>query len=159
MGKAEILTELCEARAAMRAALDGLSEEDMLRPGVVGIWSVKDTLAHLAAWEAELVTALNQAQIGHEPAMMAVEDIDEWNEDQYHVNASRPLKAILGDWESVLKMLIHMVEDYNERDLIDGRRYPWMEGEPLTYLIEETASLHEREHAEDIRAWRERDGL
>jgi len=159
MRKADILSDLREARAALRAALDGLSAEDMLRPGAVGVWSVKDTLAHLAAWESELVTALNQAQTGREPSMMAIEDIDEWNEEQYHVSASRPLEAIQADWEGVFKMLTRMIEDMKESDLTDGRRYAWMEGEPLAYLIEENASLHEREHAEDILAWREREGV
>jgi hypothetical protein len=29
-----------------------------------------------------------------------------------------------------------------------------MEGEPLVTLIHETATWHEQEHAEEIRAWR-----
>ena len=159
MRKTDLLRELKDARAALRAALDGLSGDELLRPGAVGIWSIKDTLAHITAWEAELVTALNQAQNGQAPSMMSIEDIDEWNEEQYHVSAGRPLEAILSDLEGVFKMVLSMVEDYDERDLTDGRRYPWMEGEPLAYLIEENAYLHEREHAEDILAWREQEGL
>jgi hypothetical protein len=34
-----------------------------------------------------------------------------------------------------------------------------MEGEPLAYLIEENATLHEREHADEIRAWRDAQAL
>ena len=73
--------------------------------------------------------------------------------------AGRLLEPARTDFEGVHRMLLKMIEDYNERDLMDNRRYPWMEGEPLSYLIEENAILHERDHAADIRAWREREGL
>lgn len=154
MGKEEILNDIRAARADLRAALDGIGTDDMLRPGVVGVWSIKDILAHLTAWESELVTALNKAQGRGVPHIVLIEDIDEWNEEQYHVNAPRPLDVIWKDFEAVHNMLLTMVRDLPEKLLVDGRRFPWMEGEPLAYLIEENATLHEREHADEIRAWR-----
>ncbi len=159
MHKPDILKELGDARAELMDALEALSPEQLHVSGVVGIWSVKDILAHIAAWESELVTALSQAQSGRMPAMIQVEDIDEWNLEQYHVNADRPLEAILSDLSGVHKALLHIIQDFDERSLIDNRRYVWMEGEPLAYLIEESAYLHEREHADEIRRWREYKGL
>ncbi len=47
----------------------------------------------------------------------------------------------------------------DNRTLEDNRAWPWMEGEPLWYLIAENSYLHEREHAQDIRLWRQREGL
>jgi uncharacterized damage-inducible protein DinB len=156
--KQDVLNELSSAREALMAAIEGLTPEQMRMPGVTGIWSVKDVLAHIAAWESELVTALNQAQNRRVPPIIDIEDIDEWNEEVYHLSARRPLEAVLSDLAGVHKMLLKMVGDYNERALTDNRRYPWMEGEPLWYLVEENAYLHEREHAEEILAWRERTG-
>ena len=154
--KNELLDTLSASRADLLDALSGLTPTQMLQPGVTEIWSVKDILAHLVAWEAEVVTALNQAQQSRRmPSIIAIEDIDEWNEEQYHTNIDRPLQAILSDFEGVHKMLCHMVEDFDERVLTDNRRYPWMEGEPLWLLIEETVILHEQEHASEVRAWRE----
>lgn len=156
MRKSELLDTLSATRAELLAALDGLTPDQMILPGVTGIWSVKDILAHLVAWEAEVVTALNQAQQNRRmPSIIAIEDIDEWNEEQYYINSARSLEAILSDFEGVHKMLCRMVTDFDERALTDGRRYPWMEGEPLWLLIEETVILHEQEHASEIRAWRE----
>jgi hypothetical protein len=155
MRKSELLDTLSAARADLMDALNGLSPDQMIQPGVTGIWSVKDILAHLVAWEAEVVTALNQAQNRHTPSIIAIEDIDEWNEEQYHTNIARPFQAILSDFAGVHKMLCHMVEDYDERALTDSRRYPWMEGEPLSFLIEDNVILHEQEHAAEIRTWRE----
>ncbi|MGF1504595.1 MAG: ClbS/DfsB family four-helix bundle protein [Anaerolineae bacterium] len=88
-----------------------------------------------------------------------MEDFHGWNVDQYQHNAGRSLEAIVDDFHNVHHMLLRMVHEYNEKALTDHRRYSWMLGEPLSYLIEENASLHDREHADDIRAWREREGL
>ena len=39
--------------------LDGLPESDWTTPGVCGIWSVKDIMAHLASYEHVLIDVLN----------------------------------------------------------------------------------------------------
>ena len=43
----------------MLAALEGLSDDVMLRPGVAGVWSVKDIIGHLAAYERVLIDVFN----------------------------------------------------------------------------------------------------
>jgi uncharacterized damage-inducible protein DinB len=153
--KEELLQELSSARSELLAALTGLDPEELLITGVTGLWSVKDILAHLVAWESEVVTALNQVQNKRLPAMLRIEDIDEWNAEQYKISLRRPFAVIQADLEGVHKMLRRMIEDFDPQSLLDNRRYPWMEGEPLWYLIEENVTLHEREHAGEIRAWRE----
>ena len=157
--KQRILNELISARAELLAVISDLTPQQMLIPGAVGIWSVKDVLAHLVAWESELVTALNHAQMRRKPAIVDIEDIYDWNEEQYHANVRRPLDAVLSDFTGVHKMLLKMVEEYDDKALTDNRVYSWMEGEPLWYLVEDTACMHEREHAEEIAAWREQSGI
>jgi hypothetical protein len=75
--KDDIIQELHAAHAALLAAIDGLTPAQMRIPGAVGIWSVKDVLAHLVAWESELVTALNQVENGQHPTILDIDDIDE----------------------------------------------------------------------------------
>lgn len=159
MRKHDVLKQLQEERAGLVAAIEGLSQDAMLRPGVIGMWSVKDILAHLTAWESELVTALARLDPSREPQLLQIEDIDEWNAEQYHANAPRPLDLVLGDFHGVHRQLLKMVEDLDEATLTSVQRFRWMEGEPLTYLIAENAFWHEREHAEEIRLWRTAQGL
>ncbi|MEB2289292.1 MAG: ClbS/DfsB family four-helix bundle protein [Anaerolineae bacterium] len=161
MPKAEVLADLRAARERLLSAIEGLSDAEMLRVGVVGIWSVKDVLAHLVSWEAELVTALAHLPqgAGRPPHIVEIEDIDEWNAEQYRTNAPRPLAAVLEDFHGVHKHLLEAVAALDNRTLDDNRRFPWMEGEPLSYLILENAAWHEEEHTESIRAWREQEGL
>ncbi|MEW6580613.1 MAG: DinB family protein [Chloroflexota bacterium] len=161
MPKAEVIADLRAARERLLSAIEGLGDDDMLRVGAVGIWSVKDVLAHLVSWEAELVTALARLPQsgGRPPQIVEIEDIDEWNAEQYRANALRSLVAVLEDFHGVHKHLLEAVAALDNRTLDDNRRFPWMEGEPLSYLILENAAWHEEEHAEDIRAWREQEGL
>lgn len=162
MSKKDILDDLKSSRADLLAAIEGLSEDEMMRPGVEGVWSVKDVMAHLIAWEAELITALSR-KLGRRykdaPAFINIEDIDEWNAEQYHLNVSKPLNIILPDFHGVHKHLLLAVEDLNPKWLDDPLRFEWLEGEPLSYLILETAAWHENEHAESIRIWREAQNL
>src|SRR5215471_2397386 len=54
----EILEELARTRAALLDAIEGLDESTLDRRSVVGEWSIKNVLAHIAAWEAWVVQAL-----------------------------------------------------------------------------------------------------
>jgi len=156
--KQGLLQEVKQARAELLAAINGLSENEMLQPGAAGLWSVKDLMAHLVAWEAELVTALSRRlskRYQDAPPIVTIEDIDDWNSEQYHLNARKPLDLIRPDFDGVHKHLLLAIEDLDARLLEDPLRFEWMEGEPLAYLVLETAVWHEQEHAEDIRAWRE----
>lgn len=158
MSKQILLKEIRDARAHLLAAIKGLSEDEMRQPGVAGYWSVKDILAHLVAWEAELVTALSRKlsrRSKDAPRIVLIDDIDEWNAEQYHLNAPRPLSVILEDFHGVHKYLLRAVEDLDERVLETPMYFEWMEGEPLAYLIRDIAVWHEEEHAEDIHRWRE----
>lgn len=159
MRKQDILDQIRKARAKLLAAIDGLSPDQMLRPGAVGLWSVKDVLAHLAAWQSELVTSLAKLDPKQIPHIVKIEDIDEWNAEQYRANAPRPLEVVLEDFHGVHKHLLKAVEELDEKTLTDVRKFRWMEGEPLSYLIAENAFWHEEEHAEDIRRWRAATGL
>lgn len=157
MPKKELIDAYHHARALLLDAIEGLSEDAILQAGAVGYWSVKDVLAHLTAWESELVTAL--VRIEHKqkgvPKIVEIEDIDAWNQEQYHISASRDLNIVLSDFHGVSKHLIAAIEALDDKSLDDNRVFPWMEGEPLAYLVYENAIWHEEEHANDILDWRE----
>ncbi len=53
--KVELLKDIQVEHARLDKMLSTLTAEEMIRPGVVGDWSVKDVLAHLAAWEQLLL--------------------------------------------------------------------------------------------------------
>ena len=134
MDKVQILEQIREARRIFLRTLEGLPEDVLMRPFVVGFWSIKDVLAHLTVWQSELITALANLNPHRTPHIVEIEDIDEWNETQYHSSVRRPVEIVLEDFHNVHKQLLKSVEALDEATLTDGRLFPWMEGEPLWYL-------------------------
>jgi len=71
ISKAQAIDKLETERRRLEQNLAPLNENDMLRPGVVGEWSVKDVLAHLASWEQfflDWYAADQRGEMPHPPA-------------------------------------------------------------------------------------------
>jgi uncharacterized protein (TIGR03083 family) len=161
MNKSEILAALEGSREAFLDTIDGLSEEEMQQPGVFPEWSVKDILAHLTRWEAELVKLLWQAGREHKPTTIhfAQTDVDSTNERWFREFKTRELERVLEDFHGVRNQTLRRVDDLPGKAFEDPAFYPWLGGEPLWMWIAGDSFEHEAEHAEQIRAWRERLGL
>src|SRR5437763_17216941 len=50
----------------------GLSDADLMRPGVTGTWSVRDIIAHVTWWEEEALTHLPLVLAGGRPPRYSV---------------------------------------------------------------------------------------
>ena len=51
--KQQLLRRLDKAWVAFKDSYAGLSESDILEPGVTKAWSVRDIIAHVTTWEEE----------------------------------------------------------------------------------------------------------
>ena len=161
MTKDEILDALEDERENLIDAIEGLSDEDMLESGVVGDWSIKDILAHLSAWEAELVKLLWQARQGQPPSGIYASGVpvDEINVVWSQAARSRPLERVMDDFISVRKQTVRRVEPFLDTDLTDPQRWPWLNGHPLWEWIATDSFQHEAEHAAQIKEWRSKRGI
>jgi uncharacterized protein (TIGR03083 family) len=161
MKKSEITAALEENREAFLDTIEGLSEEDMQQPGVIPEWSVKDILAHLTRWEAELVKLLWQAGKGQKPTTIhfAGYNVDETNTRWFRESKNRELDRVLEDFHGVRNQTLRRVDELPGKAFEDPEFYPWLAGEPLWRWIAGDSFEHETEHAEQIRVWRETAGL
>jgi hypothetical protein len=156
MNKTTLLEKLSNWRQQTLQAIEGLSEDAMLQPGVSGDWSVKDILNHLSHWEAELVTLLWQVEQGQKPSVTSHSDneIEKLNQQWYLDGLERPLDRIMADFQGVRKQTIRRVEALPEDVLIQPNRYPWLKGKSLAEKIATYSFDHEEEHIQLIREWR-----
>ena len=161
MSRDEILDALEDGRENLLEAIDGLSDEALLEPGVIGDWSVKDLLYHISMWEAELVKLLWQAAQGGRPASLwtSVIDVDAINEDWHAQAKDRSLESILADFRLVRKQTGRRLSPFSDEDLNNPERYPWLKGDPLWKLIEANSFGHEAEHAAQVSQWRQKRGI
>jgi len=157
MTKDEVIANLEREWEALQAAIADLNDEQMTEMPVAGSWTVKDLLAHIAVWESRLVTALFKAERGFVPDLVdSDEQVDQLNAQFYHEQKDRPLERILEDLHDVHLALLNRLETFPEKALIDPKKYKWMKGEPLSRMVAGDSFEHYREHAADIRAWREK---
>jgi uncharacterized protein (TIGR03083 family) len=157
--RAEILAALEREHQALEDVLAGLAPEQLTTPIRDDGWTIKDILAHIAAWESEMVTALFHASrgLGGTPSLgKAVENMDAWNAQRHAENAGRSLDRILGDWRGVRQALVQRLESWDDRTINQSVR--WRPGRTFAELIEANSYGHEAEHREEIARWRATQG-
>jgi hypothetical protein len=161
VSKEEILSSLKTSREAMLKAFEGLDDELMLSPDVVGEWSIKDILVHLSLWEAELVTLLWQARQGRKPttAQLSPETVDDLNARWYVMHKDRTLAQVMDDFRAVRHQTARRVDGFTDLELGDSELFSWLDGEPLEHWIAEDSYGHEAEHMAQIVAWRKAKGV
>jgi hypothetical protein len=157
MTKDEIFDALEDERENFLDAIDGLSDEELQQPGVVGEWSIKDIMIHLNSWEAEMVKLLWQAKQGQPPSNpdWTEEQVDQLNQEWFEAYHARPLDRVMADFIAVRKQTSRRVEAFTDKDLNDPQRFSWLKGRPLWVWVAQDSFEHEAEHTAQIRAWRD----
>ena len=150
----DALAELGHTRAELLAAIGGLDEAALDRKGVVGDWSIKNVLAHIAAWEAWVVEALPaRMATGTTPAdfMQRVADEDRFNAEEVAEREELTPDEQLMELERTRAELLAYVSSLDTAAL--ERKQPWdtWEGTVSEYLLEALRD-HEAEHVEALRA-------
>ena len=158
ISKAQLISNLKEEYAQWEALLDDIGEAHMTQPDVAGGWSIKDIVAHLTGWRRRTVARF-QSVLRHEasfsmpwpPELQTDDEINAWI---YEANRDRPLTDVLEESRDVFQQLVDTLSAFPESELLDPRRFGWMEGEPPTGAVFFT-HFHE-EHEPDMRAWLEK---
>ena len=159
MSKSKLLQEIQGERQRLEKTLAMVNEEQMLIPGVIDEWTVKDILAHITVWEQRMVRWLGEAMSGEEAHMlpdgMTWDDLDDWNEKTYQEHLHRPVEQVLADYELSYPQALKAAKEVPEQDLIDPNRFDWREGDPLWVMVAANTFWHYTEHEKSIKAWLE----
>lgn len=161
MPKKELLKAIEDGHEELLQSIEGLDDETLSQPGVSGEWSVKDILAHIGRWEAELVAMLFQMQRGGKPttAQFGKMTTEELNTKWHMESLERSLAQVQSDLRGVHRQILRRVEEFSDQDLDDEKRYPWLKGMSLGAYIASDTYEHELDHAEEIHEWREKKSL
>jgi len=155
MTKDELIKQIETEWDNLQAALDGLTEEQMHQPGVVGEWSIKDILAHITACQTLLIATLFKAEKGVTPDMTeGGTTVDQQNEKFYREMKDRSFDQVWDDLDASYHQILSRLEGWKEKDLFDPKRFKWMQGQPFAEYIAGDSYEHYAEHAVQIREWR-----
>ena len=156
-GKETTLKLLDTEYKNLRSTIDGLDEGQLLRPWL-DAWSVKDIVAHVLGWEREMTGALERLGRGERPTVEGVDysNTDEWNAAFAQRMASINPATVLAIWQQT-----HMNYVRAAKAVPDDRYGTKEDGTPnaVNRLLEGSGYGHYREHAAQIGAWRQREGI
>ena len=150
----ELSDALSRGHEAVMNVIDEIPEADRNTPGVVGEWSVREIIAHLASHEevlAEILTTMLSG--GPTPGL------DMMNEDSLHFNhyqvemrkdkSSAEVLAEYKDWHEKVMSLIAQIPKEMHRS--PDNTLPWQGVEcTLEELVIYTNYAHKREHSAQL---------
>jgi hypothetical protein len=144
----QLLQRLDTAWLAFTASYAGLSDAQLMKPGVTGLWSVRDILAHVTTWEEEALTHLPHILEGGTPPRYSVRygGIDAFNARMTEQKASLSLAAVRRELDETHRRLIALVQRTPEDQLSGESRF--------RRRLRLDAYSHYPQHAEAIRQWR-----
>jgi len=156
ISKAQAIERLETERRRLEQNLAKLSQDDMIQPGVVGEWSVKDVLAHLTSWEQfflDWYAADQHGEVPHPPApglTWKPKDLDILNRRIFVKHRDRSLSRILADFRNTHKRFMATVQAIPEKDIITKGRFAWI-GRPAMYSWLTAYVSHDRWAKEKVR--------
>ncbi len=146
----KLMATIGERWDELLVSVEGLSDEQMQGPGVVGDWSVKDVLAHVTTWEEEALAHLPEIAAGK--PQQRYKDVygglDAFNAMKFAENRARSLDEVRTRLTDVHTRLLDYLETVPDDLLHSRERF-------RTRLRWDTYS-HYPLHTEHIRVWRER---
>src|SRR2546422_7552973 len=100
MTKTDLLSAAEDQYKALRAALEGLDERQLTQVWL-GVWSIKEIVAHISGWHRELGPALERMARGERPIPEGVsyDDADAWNAKFAAARKATPVRQVLDDLE------------------------------------------------------------
>jgi hypothetical protein len=146
----QVLNRLDKAWIAFNESYAGLSDAQMIEPGVTGAWSVRDTLAHVTAWEEEALKHLTVILKGGMPPRYSVQygGIDAFNAGMTEQKQNLSLSEIRTQLAATHGRLVDFIQNAPEHQLIGKTRF--------RHRLRLDTYSHYSLHAEAIRQWRQR---
>lgn len=165
--KAEAMAMLREEFNRWEELLRGLSEEQLHVPLGPSVFSIKDSLAHLMAWQQLSIARLEAAKAGREPEYPDwsggsdpdEQDVDLVNGRIFEIHKAESWPRVHQDWKDGYLRLLKLAEETPEGNLMDAKKYPWLKGYALLAILEGTYEHHQVDHLEPLLEWLRQRGL
>ena len=146
--KQEVLEKAEQEYDGLKAAIKGLDEAGMSQLWL-GSWGVREILAHVTGWHREMIPALERLGRGEAPYPDgAYDDFDSWNARFVEARKGRLSADLLREVDASHRELLSAASRLSDEH--------FGEGKPASGLVDGVAAGHYREHAGQIRQWRQR---
>ncbi len=139
--------------------IEGLDERDWTTSGVCGVWSVKDIIGHLAAYERVLSDIFNSLLNGNDtPYLDQFRAGPGFNDAQAARRKDHSIQQVLGEYNDSFAQVTVLAPQLPANLWAQTGTLPWYGAEyALDDFIVYTFYGHKREHSAQIAVYR--DGL
>src|SRR5690242_10238272 len=149
MKKYQLLERLEKAWTTLQDSYTGFSDLQLMEPGVMGDWSVKDILAHVTTWEGEALKYLPLIlTAGRPPRYTKYGGIDAFNARMAEQNRDMELSDVLRQLDETHHRLIDYLQSVPEEHFTRET--------PFRHRLRLDTYSHYPLHARAIQEWRER---
>jgi DinB superfamily len=150
MDRQQLLKRLGAAWLAFKGSYAGLSDAELMEPGVTGAWSIRDIIAHVTTWEGEALNHLPAILEGRRPPRYSVTygGIDAFNALMTTKKEGLSLSEVFRQQEEIHRRVIDLIERAPEGQVNRETRF-------RRRLRLDTYN-HYPKHSQAIRRWRER---
>ena len=144
--KEELLESIRDAREQLEKKYAKLSPEEMVWPGSMDDWSVKDILAHLVDWEQRFIgwyQAGLRGEVPETPAPgMTWREIPKLNQISYERHKDEPLEQVLEEFTRSHQEILALIEGMTEQEIFQTNYFEWTGNSTLLSFIAANTSSH-----------------
>lgn len=138
------------------ASLDRVPPAERTTPGVVGWWSARETMAHLAIFETGLIQVLDAFQAGETPSLLANMDSSK-NDELVAQKHDRTFDQLLDEYNAAHAQVMARIVKLSPERLREVGTIPWYGPEySLDDFLVYTFYGHKREHTARFEAFGDR---
>ena len=148
INKQQLLDEAQKKYEALERQFASLTPEEMVRPEVIGTWSIKDILAHLLEWQRMLMDWYEAELRGETPAVPAEgynwSQLPALNQAIYERRRDTALDDVRSQLDASHKHMLEVVASLSEEELFTPGRYAWIGINTLASYVDSCAGDHYR---------------
>ena len=124
MDRRQLLRRIDRAWRDFQDSHAGLSNEQMLEPGVTGAWSVRDIIAHVTSWDEEALKHLPLVLKGGKPrVLLDVCGIDEFNALMTEQKKDLSLPEVMRQMNDTHLGVLNLIESAPESQIKGETRF------------------------------------
>jgi uncharacterized protein (TIGR03083 family) len=157
MTRDEVLQALKRDRAQLQAALEGLDDDVMTTVPVIGEWTIKDVLGHMAMWHQVALQFIADYRKTGVPKSLGMYDdaaIDAHNRREAERRRPWPVAQVGAELDTSYRELEAAIAGLTNEQLNAPLPAPW-HNTTLERLIAINSYEHDPEHIGQMIKWRE----
>jgi hypothetical protein len=157
--KSDLIDVINTERENLENLFAPLTADQKSKPGVEAAWSIKDIMAHIAAWERLAYDRIHAAISGDPltfPIIKGDADVDKFNAEVYESNKDLPLAKVASEFRISHLDFLSQIENLDEELLSKPLPFDWAGKLTTQVVISANTHWHYLEHSAAIEKWLEK---